>query len=85
MDEKTLQFLKSMREQGKKHGSREVYSADAARNLGMTPGSVRDREYKARLADLVENRYLEPHPDRSLTAQGVYLITAKGMARADEE
>jgi hypothetical protein len=84
VDEKTVRFLILMRMQIKGKNSREVYSGDAARQLGMAPGSEKDYEYQAAIRDLLHARYLQPHPNPTMTAQGVYLITDEGIAVADE-
>ena len=80
MDEKTIEFLRIMREQIRGTNSREVNSHKAARELDMPP---RHREYKARLADLMWAKYLHPHPNPRLYRQGVHLITARGISVAD--
>ena len=88
MDEKTLHFLRLMREQirdkstGRNKYTRVVSSGDAARELGMAPGYP---EYETRLADLMRLGYLHPHPNRTLDAQGLHLITTTGVAAADDE
>ena len=80
MDEKTIEFLRIMREQIRDTNSREVNSHKAARELDMAP---RQREYKDRLADLMWAKYLHPHPNPRLYRQGVHLITARGISVAD--
>jgi hypothetical protein len=50
MDEKTIRFLRLMREQIRGIDSRVVSSGDAAHELGMAPGYP---EYESRLADLM--------------------------------
>jgi hypothetical protein len=81
VDEKTLQFLKVLREHVRDKNSRDVYTADAARQLGIEPG---DPEYEIRLADLLRAGYLLPNADQNLTAQGAHQITDEGIAAADE-
>ncbi len=87
MDEKTLRFLRLMREQlrdkstGRDKYTREVSSGAAARELGMDPGYP---EYETRLADLMGHGYLHPHPNPTLNAQGLRLITTTGVAAADD-
>jgi hypothetical protein len=80
VDEKTIEFLRIMREQGRGTNSREVNSHKAARELDMAP---RHRKYKARLAELMWAKYLHPHPNPRLYRQGVHLITARGISAAD--
>lgn len=81
MDEKTIEFLRVMREQIRGTNSREVNSAKAAHELDMALG---DPEYENRLADLMWARYLHPHPNSRLYEQGVHLITGRGIGVADE-
>ena len=81
MDEKTIEFLRLMREQVRGTNSREVNSRKAARELDMAPGYP---EYENRLADLMWARYLHPHPISRLYKQGVHLITARGIGTANE-
>ena len=80
MDEKTIEFLRVMREQTRGTNSREVNSHKAARELDMAP---RYREHKDRLAELMWARYLPPHPNPRLYRRGVHLITARGISVAD--
>ena len=80
VDEKTIEFLRIMREQIRGTNSREVNSHRAARELDMAP---RHREYKDRLADLMWAKYLHPHPNPRQYRRGVHLITARGMSVAD--
>jgi hypothetical protein len=80
VDEKTIEFLRVMREQIRGTNSREVNSHKAARELDMAPGYP---EYKDRLADLMWAKYLHPHPNLRLYRRGVHLITARGISVAD--
>ena len=84
MDEKSLRFLRLMREQVRGKNSREVHSGQAARELRIAPGSIRHSEYEVRLRDLVQEGHVEPHPERAPTEFHRYLITDKGVAAADE-
>jgi hypothetical protein len=84
MDEKSLRFLRLMREQVRGKNSREVHSGQAARELRIAPGSIRHSEYEVRLRDLVQEGHVEPHPERAPTELHRYLITDKGIAAADE-
>jgi hypothetical protein len=81
VDEKTLQFLMVLREQVRDKDSRDVYTGDAARELGIEPG---EPEYEIRLAELLRAGYLLPNADQNLTAQGAHQITDEGIAAADE-
>jgi hypothetical protein len=66
---------------GKGENSRDVYTGDATRELGIEPG---DPEYEIRLADLLRAGYLLPSADQNLTAQGAHQITDEGIAAVDE-
>ena len=81
VDEKTLQFLKLLREQVRDKNSRDVYTADAARELGIEPA---DPEYEIRLTELLRAGYLLPNADQTPTAQGAHRITEEGIAAAEE-
>ena len=85
MDEKTLRFLRLMREQIRGTNLRVVYSSDAAVELEMAAGSEGHAEYEARLSDLERAGYWRPHPNRTANSQGVRGVNDKGIARADEE
>jgi hypothetical protein len=81
MDEKTLRFLRLIREQIRGKDSWVVSSGDAAHKLGMAPGYP---EYESRLADLMQDGYLRPHPNRTLNSQGMHMIIEEGITTADE-
>lgn len=82
MDENTLQLLRAMRGQiGDSSASRDVYPVIAANSLGID--SETPSEFAARINELLQADYLEPHPDAVLSAQGRYRITFKGIAAAE--
>jgi hypothetical protein len=81
VDEKTLQFLKLLREQVRDKNTRAVYTGRAARELGIEPA---EPEYEIRLTELLRAGYLLPNADQNLTAQGAHQITDEGIAAADE-
>ena len=81
MDEKTLQFLKLLREQVRDKKTRAVYTGRAARELGIEPA---DPEYEIRLTELLRAGYLLPNADQTPTAQGAHRITEEGIAAAEE-
>ena len=78
MDEKSWQLLKAMREQLEETTGRAVDAGDAAKSLGMYPGTL-DRS----LLYLVQAGYLEESADHAMTTQGLYLITFQGIAAID--
>ena len=81
MDEKTLHFLKLLREQVREKNTRAVYTGRAARELGIEPA---DPEYEIRLTELLRAGYLLPNSDQTPTAQGSRRITEEGIAAAEE-
>jgi hypothetical protein len=83
VDEKTMQFLKLLRERvrGKTAATCTPGIGDATRELGIEPG---DPEYEIRLTELLRAGYLLPNADQNLTAQGAHRITDEGIAAADE-
>jgi hypothetical protein len=81
VDEKTLQFLKLLREQVRDKNTRAVYTGRAARELGIEPA---EPEYEIRLTELLRAGYLLPSADQNLTAQGAHRVTDEGIAAADE-
>lgn len=62
--------MKLLREQIRGKNTREVYTGDAARELGIdvqtTPGHL---EYEKHLADLELAGYLQPHWNPSVNSQ----------------
>jgi hypothetical protein len=83
VDDKTMQLLKAMREQlGKTSASRSVDAVAAANSLGVDRGSL---DFHRSMHDLVQADYLEEPASPALTAQGMYLITFKGIAVADND
>jgi DNA-binding IclR family transcriptional regulator len=75
VDERSLQLLKAMREQVGDTTGRAVDAGAAAKSLGMYPG-ILDRC----LLYLVRAGYIEEYADRTMTTQGLYLITFQGIA-----
>lgn len=73
-------LLEAMREQIRGKRGYIVDAAVAARGLGMDFGSEEVDRY---LHDLVRAGYLQEHPKRAVTAQGVYTITFAGIDAAD--
>jgi hypothetical protein len=82
VDDKTMQLLKAMREQlGKSSASRTVDAVAAANSFGMERGTL---DFHRSMHDLVRADYLEEPASPALKAQGMYLITFKGIAVADK-
>ena len=81
MDDKSMQLLKTMREQlGKTSAGRSVDAVAAANRLGMDRGAL---DFHRSLHDLVRADYLEELANPALRAQGKYLITFEGITAAD--
>ena len=81
MDDKSMQLLKTMREQlGKTSAGRSVDAVAAANSLGMDRGAL---DFHRSLHDLVRADYLEEPANPALRAQGKYLITFEGITAAD--
>ena len=79
MDDRSLQLLKVMREQLGETTGRAVDAGDAAKRLGMYPGTL-DRS----LLYLVRAGYIEEYDDRAMnTRDGMFLITLQGIAAID--
>ncbi len=56
----------------------DAAAEEAAREAGIEPGSS---EYHAALEYLLTSGDVEPHPNETLAAQGIYRITPIGLAR----
>ncbi len=55
--------------------------ARSAESLRIEPGSL---DFDRRIGELMRADYLDPSPNITLTAQGVYKVTLEGIAAADE-
>jgi hypothetical protein len=85
VDEKTLRYLRALREQVRgreplEGDRRNVYTWEVAQQLGMARS-----EYEVRLAELEDKGYLEDHPLPAVNSVGGRWITDEGIAKADEE
>ena len=79
VDEKSLRLLKAMRELLGETTGRAVDAGDAAKSLGMHPGTL-DRC----LLYLVRSGYIEEYADRAMSSRdGMFLITLQGIAAID--
>ncbi len=54
---------------------------EAAISIGVDPGGS---ECDALVEELLRGGYIEPYPSPSLTAHGLYRLTDRGIAAADE-
>ena len=85
MSEKALRMLKHMRVQIRRQirmqGTRAASVWRAARTIGVKP---EEGEFVALLKELLNGGYIEPYPSPSLAAHGLYRLTDRGIAAADE-
>ena len=74
---KLLEAMVDQRRKGLSEG--DAAAPEAAREAGIEPGSS---EYHAALEYLLTSGDMEPHPNETLAAQGIYRITPVGLARS---
>ena len=81
MSDKALRMLKHMRKQIVKRSERYVAVREAAISIGVDPGGS---ECDALVDELLRDGHLQRYPSPSLTAHGLYRLTDRGIAAADE-
>jgi hypothetical protein len=81
MSEKALAMLKHMRRQILWQPARNVAVRGAAVSAGVDPGGS---ECDGLVAELLNGGYIQHYPSPSLTAHGLYRLTDRGIAVADE-
>jgi hypothetical protein len=85
MSDKALRMLKHMRMQIRMQipiqGTRAASVWGAARSIGLKP---EEGEFDALLKELLQGRYIAPYPSPSLAAHGLYRLTDRGIAAAEE-
>jgi hypothetical protein len=81
MSDKALRMLKHMRNQIVKRSERYVAVRGAAISIGVDPGGS---ECDALVEELLRGGHLQRYPSPSLTAHGLYRLTDRGIAAADE-
>jgi hypothetical protein len=81
MSEKALRMLKNMRMQIPIQGTRAASVWGAARSIGLKP---EEGEFDALLKELLRGGYIAPYPSSSLATHGLYRLTDRGIAAADE-
>ena len=74
-------MLKHMRKQIVKRSERYVAVREAAISIGVDPGGS---ECDALVDELLRDGHLQRYPSPSLTAHGLYRLTDRGIAAADE-
>jgi hypothetical protein len=81
MSEKALGMLKHMRMQIVRRAERYVAVREAAISIGVDPGGS---ECHALVEELLQGGHLQHYPSPSLTAHGLYRLTDRGIAAAEE-
>jgi hypothetical protein len=81
MSEKALGMLKHMRKQILVHPAPYVAVRGAAISIGVVPGGS---ECDGLVDELLWGGHLQRYPSPSLTAHGLYRLTALGISAADE-
>jgi hypothetical protein len=81
MSDKALGMLKHKRMQIFGQPAQYVVVRGAAISLGVDPGGS---ECHALVEELLRRRHLQRYPSPSLTAHGLYRLTALGISAADE-
>ena len=82
MSEKALGMLKHMRMQILSHPAQYVVVRGAAISIGVNPGGS---ECDGLVDELLEAGNIQSYPSPSLTAHGLYRITDRGIAAAQED
>lgn len=79
LEDASMRLLRAMADQRRKGLSQgDAAAEEAAREAGIAPGSS---EYRAALEYLLTSGDVEPHPNETLAAQGIYRINPVGRAR----
>jgi len=81
MSEKALGMLNHMRKQILGHPARYVEVRGAAVGIGVDPGGS---ECDGLVDELLQAGYIRTYPSPSLTAHGLYRLTNRGIAAAQE-
>jgi len=81
MSEKAWRMLKNMQKQIFRHPAPYVVVRGAALSIGVDPGGS---ECDGLVDELLEAGYIQSYPSPSLTAHGLYRLTALGISAADE-
>ena len=81
MSDKALGMLKHMRMQILRHPAPYVVVRGAALSIGVDPSGS---ECDGLVDELLQSGYIRTYPSPSLTAHGLYRLTALGISAADE-
>ena len=82
MSEKALGMLRHMRKQVLGHPAPYVEVRGAAISVGLDPGGS---ECRVLVDELLRAEYIRRYPSPSLTANGLYRLTDRGIAAAAGE
>ena len=74
--ESAMRLLHAAREQLRSKPTREIAPFDATQEAGINPYH---REYEETVRYLLDNGYIEPHPDGAYVGPGLYRVTNKGL------
>jgi len=78
--DEAIAMLRHMRKQVLGHPAPYVEVRAAAISVGLDPGGI---ECRALVDELLRAGYLRRYPSPSLTANGLYRLTDRGIAAAD--
>jgi hypothetical protein len=81
MSNEALRMLKHMRRQILGRPAPYVEVRAAARSIGVDPGGI---ECGGLVDELLRAEYIQSYPSPSLTAHGLYRLTHRGIAAADD-
>jgi hypothetical protein len=75
-DEMAMRLLQATREQLHGKPTREVEPFEIAEKAGINPLSC---EFDTAMRYLLDHGYIEPYPNETATALGLYRVTNKGL------
>jgi hypothetical protein len=81
MSDKALRMLKHMCRQLWMQGTRDASVRRAALSIGVEPEG---EEFDALVEELLRGGYIEHYPSPTLAVEGLYRVTNRGIAAADE-
>ncbi len=81
MSDKGLRMLKHMHRQLWMQETRDASARRAAFSIGVKP---KEDEFDALVEELLRGGYIEHYPSPTLAVEGLYRVTNRGIAAADE-
>jgi hypothetical protein len=81
MSNKAMRMLKHMRRQLRMQETRDASAQSAARSIGVKPEAI---EFDGLVDELLQAGYIQSYRSTSLTAHGLYRLTDRGIAAAEE-